>query len=124
MGARRRRATGQSLVSPGSRSRRRFAFNIRFMNAQAFRWTSRTPCVLAMIFAAAGCDGNANPAPNTGGSLVISAFADADVLLPPLTTTGQGLQVVDAIFDRLAQPVLQADGSTKFLPALATGWKW
>ena len=77
-----------------------------------------------MIFAVAGCDGNANPAPNIGGSLVISAFADADVLLPPLTTTGQGLQVVDAIFDRLAQPVLQTDGSTTFLPALATGWKW
>ena len=77
-----------------------------------------------MLFAVVGCEGAAKPAANVGGNLIISAFADADILLPPLTTTGQGLQVVDAIFDRLAQPVLQADGSTTYLPALATGWTW
>ena len=56
--------------------------------------------------------------------MVISALSDADLLMPPLTITGQGLQVVDAVFDRLAQPVLGNDGVLSHAPALATAWSW
>ena len=37
-----------------------------------------------------------------GGTIVMSSAADADVLFPPLTFTLQGKQVVDQIFDNLA----------------------
>lgn len=78
-----------------------------------------------LALAALACDrGPAPSARASGGSLVISAVADADILLPPLTTTGQGLQVVDAVFDRLAQPVLDADGSMGYASGLATSWSW
>lgn len=78
---------------------------------------------VAILAGVAGCDRPATTTA-TGGSLVISAFADADVLLPPLTMTGQGLQVTDAVFDRLADPAVAVDGSTAFRPALATSWTW
>lgn len=56
--------------------------------------------------------------------MVISAFADPDILLPPLTMTGQGQQVVDAIFDRLALPEWATDGSVAYRPMLASSWNW
>ncbi len=62
-------------------------------------------------------------AKSIGGSLVISAFADPDILLPPLTMSGQGLQVVDAVFDRLGQPS-EAAGADSVLPSLASAWTW
>ena len=80
---------------------------------------------LPIIAAMFGCDRPVTPnRESVGGTLVVSAFADADVLLPPLTITGEGLQVVDAVFDRLAQPVLAPDGTTSYAPALATQWAW
>jgi Bacterial extracellular solute-binding proteins, family 5 Middle len=65
----------------------------------------------------------AEPAP-TGGTMVISAFAEPDVLLPPLTLSGQGQQVVDAVFDRLLFPDTVADGGTRVVPMLASAWSW
>ncbi len=56
--------------------------------------------------------------------MVISAFAEPDVLLPPLTLTGQGQQVVDAIFDRLASSVSTAEGEQRVVPMLASRWTW
>ncbi|MEQ1690150.1 MAG: peptide ABC transporter substrate-binding protein [Gemmatimonas sp.] len=86
---------------------------------------SSAMAVGALLLSFVGCDDSKRPAtPLPGGSLIISAFADADVLMPPLTMTGQGLQVVDAVFDRLAQPTLSSDGLTAFAPALATSWTW
>ena len=79
-----------------------------------------TPLLLSVT----ACDRAKSPSRSAGGVLVISAFADADILMPPLTMTGQGLQVVDAIFDRLAQPTLSSDGSTSYTPGLATSWSW
>lgn len=88
--------------------------------------------VVPLLFAAA-CDpaaGETGAAPSSGasgaigGNLVISAFADADVLLPPLTMTAQGLQVVDAVFDRLALADHADDGTTSYQPMLAQEWRW
>ena len=61
-----------------------------------------------------------------GGTIVISTAADADVLFPPLTLTTQGKQVVDQIFDNLADvgPNLNTVGDVGFTPRLADRWRW
>jgi peptide/nickel transport system substrate-binding protein len=77
------------------------------------------------VLASAGCAGPRDESSRAqGGSLVISAFADADLLLPPLTMTGQGLQVVDAVFDRLVQPTVTPAGDATVAPSLARQWQW
>ncbi|HEX9384197.1 MAG TPA: hypothetical protein VF908_12400, partial [Gemmatimonadaceae bacterium] len=37
-----------------------------------------------------------------GGTIVLSSAADADVLFPPLTISVQGKEIVDQVFDNLA----------------------
>ncbi|HEY1952971.1 MAG TPA: ABC transporter substrate-binding protein [Gemmatimonadaceae bacterium] len=61
-----------------------------------------------------------------GGTIVISSAADADVLFPPLTQTLQGRQVVDQVFDNLADigPALNTVGDAGFTPRLADRWQW
>ena len=63
---------------------------------------------------------------SVGGTIVISTSADADVLLPPLTMTIQGKQVVDQIFDNLADigPALNTVGDAGFAPRLSDRWSW
>lgn len=78
-----------------------------------------------------GCSGESSSrAPSTpasvGGTIVISSSGDADVLFPPLTLTVQGKQVVDQIFDNLADigPSLNTVGDAGFTPRLARAWRW
>ena len=61
-----------------------------------------------------------------GGTIVLSSSGDADVLFPPLTMTLQGKQVVDQIFDNLADigPALNTVGDAGFTPRLADRWSW
>ena len=61
-----------------------------------------------------------------GGTIVLSSAADADVLFPPLTLTLQGKQVVDQVFDNLADigPSLNTVGDAGFTPRLADRWTW
>jgi len=61
-----------------------------------------------------------------GGTIVVSSAADADILLPPLTLTLQGRQVVDQIFDNLADigPSLNTVSDVGFTPRLSDHWKW
>jgi peptide/nickel transport system substrate-binding protein len=61
-----------------------------------------------------------------GGTIVVSSAADADILLPPLTLTLQGRQVVDQIFDNLADigPSLNTVGDAGFTPRLSDRWSW
>ncbi len=61
-----------------------------------------------------------------GGTIVVSSAADADVLFPPLTLTVQGKQVVDQIFDNLADigPTLNTVSDAGFTPRLADSWRW
>jgi peptide/nickel transport system substrate-binding protein len=58
--------------------------------------------------------------------LRIASAADADALIPPIVATLHGKQVVDQLFDHLAEPVspLQTVGDAGFRPQLATGWRW
>ncbi|HVS59251.1 MAG TPA: ABC transporter substrate-binding protein [Gemmatimonadaceae bacterium] len=78
-----------------------------------------------------GCSGDrdsarASAGARAGGTIVISSAADADVLLPPLTLTLQGKQVVDQIFDNLADigPALNTVGDAGFTPRLSDRWTW
>ena len=61
-----------------------------------------------------------------GGTIVLSTSADADILFPPLTLTLQGRQVLDQIFDNLADigPSLNTVGDVGFTPRLADRWQW
>lgn len=61
-----------------------------------------------------------------GGTIVVSSAADADILLPPLTLTLQGKQVVDQIFDNLADigPSLNTVGDIGFTTRLSDHWTW
>ena len=61
-----------------------------------------------------------------GGTIVISTPADADILFPPLILSVQGKQVVDQIFDNLADvgPSLNTIGDAGFTPRLADRWRW
>ena len=61
-----------------------------------------------------------------GGTIVLSSAADADALVPPLTMTLQGKQVVDQIFDNLADigPALNTVGDAGFTPRLSDRWSW
>ncbi len=63
---------------------------------------------------------------HVGGTIVISTAADADILFPPLTFTLQGKQVVDQIFDNLADvgPTMNTVGDAGFTPRLADRWRW
>jgi peptide/nickel transport system substrate-binding protein len=61
-----------------------------------------------------------------GGTVVISSAADADILLPPLTMSLQGRQVVDQVFDNLADigPALNTVSDAGFTPRLSDRWSW
>lgn len=61
-----------------------------------------------------------------GGTIVISASADADILFPPLTLSIQGKQINDQIFDVLADigGSLNTVGDAGFKPRLARSWRW
>ena len=61
-----------------------------------------------------------------GGTLVIATVGDADVLVPPLTLSLQGAQVVSQLFDRLVEigPALNTVGDAGFRPRLARSWTW
>ena len=61
-----------------------------------------------------------------GGTIVLSTSADADILFPPLTLTLQGRQVLDQVFDNLADigPALNTVGDVGFTPRLADRWQW
>jgi peptide/nickel transport system substrate-binding protein len=67
-----------------------------------------------------------NESSRTGGTIVVSASADADVLVPPLTFTLLGKQVTDQMFDNLADigEDLNTVGDAGFTPRLAREWRW
>jgi len=66
------------------------------------------------------------PAGATGGTVIIAAPAEADLLLPPLVATIAGKQVVDLVFDHLAEigDSLNTVGDAGFQPRLAQRWEW
>jgi peptide/nickel transport system substrate-binding protein len=94
---------------------------------------ARGACALLLLVAACGGDRGAREGAATkgdasapGGTLVIATVGDADALVPPLTLSLQGAQVVAQLFDRLADigPDLNTVGDAGFRPRLARSWTW
>ncbi|CAN5252568.1 peptide-binding protein [soil metagenome] len=88
----------------------------------------RRAFTLLACFLASACGGERDErAPvAAGGTLVISAAADADALLPPLIAQSSGRQVAEQIFDRLAVigNELNTVGDEGFRGVLARAWTW
>lgn len=87
------------------------------------RWKQLSAVVLSWGLVSA-CAGDS--AKKVGGTIVLAASADADVLFPPLTLTILGKQVTDQIFDNLADigADLNTVGDAGFTPRLARRWSW
>jgi peptide/nickel transport system substrate-binding protein len=80
-------------------------------------------CALAMC----GCVGTeSSSAKSSGGTLAISTGGDPDVLIPSLVQTTTAAQVVDMIYDRLADigDSLNIVNDKGFTPRLADHWTW
>jgi len=84
----------------------------------------RRAAILGFSLVSLGCEGDR--AGRSGGTIVIAASADADVLIPPLTFSVLGKQVVDQMFDNLADigENLNTVGDAGFTPRLARRWRW
>jgi peptide/nickel transport system substrate-binding protein len=78
-----------------------------------------------LLLLAAACGGDASRGP-IGGTVVVSAPADADAMLPPLVRTSQGRFASELLFDRLVDigPSLNTVGDADFVPRLAERWSW
>ncbi|HEV7389097.1 MAG TPA: peptide ABC transporter substrate-binding protein [Gemmatimonadaceae bacterium] len=73
-----------------------------------------------------GCAGAESRGGNTGGTLAMSTGGDPDVLVPSLLQTTTAAQVVDLVYDRLADigDSLNVVGDRGFTPRLADRWTW
>jgi peptide/nickel transport system substrate-binding protein len=92
---------------------------------------SRVPALLIVSLLLTSCSSDSDTAARApkgpiGGTIVMSSAADADILMPPLTMTLLGKQIVDQIFDNLADigPSLNTVGDAGFTPRLADRWTW
>ncbi len=87
-------------------------------------------CIPLVIFLAAACRGADRPPASSnaeaGGTMIIVQPAEPSSLFPPKVSDSQGLSVVNAIFDRLAEigPELETNGDAGFTPRLAQSWAW
>src|SRR6185312_10155476 len=83
---------------------------------------------LLLVAVATACRGGdpRSAADSHGGTLVISAPADADVLLPPLTLNITSAEVDGQLFERLAEPgtSLNTIGDAGWTGRMARGWTW
>jgi peptide/nickel transport system substrate-binding protein len=83
--------------------------------------------LLLGILAVIGCSGSEATSKGTsGGTLAISVGGDPDVLIPPLVSTVQALEITDMIYDRLADigDSLNIVNDAGFTPHLADKWSW
>lgn len=80
---------------------------------------------LFALFALACSGGDSTRGP-VGGTVIVAAAADADVLIPAIVRTAQGRFASELIFDRLVEmgPSLNTVGDADFQPRLARSWSW
>lgn len=82
---------------------------------------------LLPVFLLLACVGTESPSARpTGDTLVISTGGDPDVLIPSLVSSVQAAQIVDMVFDRLADigDSLNIVNDLGFTPRLADRWTW
>ena len=84
------------------------------------------PVCVWMLGGCTGAEHASEKSGDVGGTVVIAAPADPDNLFPPLTITPEGRQIVDQVFDYLADlgPSLNTVGTQGFTPRLADRWEW
>lgn len=86
------------------------------------------PLLAVLLVTLAACARGDRPATGgtDGGTLVISVGADADALLPPLTSNVTSVQVSSLIFEHLAEPKEKIDaiGDAGWTGKLARSWHW
>ena len=84
---------------------------------------TRLLCVL-LLGACVGTESSS--ARSTGGTLVISTGGDPDILIPALLSSVQAAQVVNLVYDRLAEigDSLNILNDAGFTPRLADRWTW
>src|SRR3954467_3976094 len=72
------------------------------------------------------CTGTESSGKGSGGTLVISTGGDPDNVIPALVQSIQGAQVIDMVYDRLADigDSLNTLGDKGFTPRLADRWTW
>lgn len=82
--------------------------------------------ILALLCLAPACRGRDAAGGAAGGTLIVSAGADAETLFPPLAVGNQGRAVTELIYDKLADigPALNTIGDAGFVPRLAQRWEW
>jgi len=87
----------------------------------AVRYSGLLCAILAL-----GCGSESSSSGNTGGTLVISVGGDPGVLIPALVQTVQTAEMVDMIYDRLADigDGLNILNDKGFTPRLADRWTW
>jgi len=88
----------------------------------AMRYTA----ILCALIAVGCTDAGSSSGGNTGGTLVISVGGDPGVLVPALVQSVQTAEVVDMIYDRLADvgDSLNILNDQGFTPRLADRWTW
>jgi peptide/nickel transport system substrate-binding protein len=76
----------------------------------------------ALVFCACGTES----AKSAGGTMAIAAGGDPDVLIPTLVQTTTAAEIVDMVYDRLADigDSLNIVGDRGFTPRLADRWTW
>lgn len=59
-------------------------------------------------------------------TIVVATVGDPGPLVPPLVASIGGAQIVDMLFERLAEPAGDPPvlGTTGYAPSLATAWRW
>lgn len=83
----------------------------------------RLICALWLI----ACAGSESaPGGSPSGTFAISTGGDPDILIPSLVSTTQAAQMVDLVYDRLADigDSLNVAGDAGFTPRLADRWTW
>ena len=73
-----------------------------------------------------GCVGRESSVGSTGGTLAIASGGDPDALVPSLLQTTTAAEIVDMLYDRLADigDSLNVVGDHGFTPRLADRWTW
>lgn len=82
---------------------------------------------LALLLGAACVSSdNSNSGGDVGGTMIIVQPAEPATLFPPKVSGTEGLVIVGAVFDRLADigADLETSGDKTFTPRLAKSWQW
>ncbi len=82
--------------------------------------------ILATAIACSSDDKSGTATGETGGTLVIALPSEPATLLPPLIVGAQEKEIVDQLFDALAEtgPDMNTVGDAGFTPRLAQSWEW